>query len=550
MNILDKLKEKGITENIIYFGKDDWSTGISVSNFLKEKELILNHYNKNNEIETIEEYIDYLFALYVLKFKEIIDLVKPKYKDEFQLFIESFTAITSNYKIKDCILFINKEYKNIYNFNKEDGISTLHLDIKQQTTDIVANYLNSFSKEIINYIMTARFINVIDNFEIWIKYFKKNHDVLEILFSKENIYEYFDVRDTDIYNSLNIMKSCDEVSKIVDILREYILEKYCEYEGEQVWISYHRISYFYEFLLKINSKYIKEFSKYVSNQKKDLEHEITEKGQHIDFKIDLKPFLDFFKDDTKPWEVKIIYTTHILENKKMKSFFEYAVSHKEKSLSDFISSRNIENNDYFDNSCLRNLDIYMFERKARLMILLSNSELTQELYSDVFGEINYIYEKINLNEKQSKVDVLYNMLFEYLSKIFLDKEDNTKIYLYGCCSLICGLIEKLLRDIFLNVCENSTIASNLTLGGMLNNLESNTLLNVYSKDELRCIRYYLGKDDKYDLIGFNIRNDMAHINEEIIDKLDNDLVLTLLCILVSTINSTILHYQNKKIESN
>ena len=115
MNVISKLDTEGIKVGIRYYGLEDLSTGISVRYLLEGKEIILNSYNERN-ILTIDDYINYVFLDYIMKFEEVIPYVKEEKREEFNSFIKECKNIYKKYTTGDIVKYIKKDYKTIYNY--------------------------------------------------------------------------------------------------------------------------------------------------------------------------------------------------------------------------------------------------------------------------------------------------------------------------------------------------------------------------------------------------------------------------------------------------
>lgn len=113
---------------------------------------------------------------------------------------------------------------------------------------------------------------------------------------------------------------------------------------------------------------------------------------------------------------------------------------------------------------------------------------------------------------------------------------------------ICGYIEKILRVIFRHSMSSDTYVADKNI--VLNNLLNNTdiIQKIIGYDQCQCLKYLLTKIDSCADVGRNIRNDLAHLNGETMDKLSYDLVLELLSYFTSLINTATLYYNNLNLE--
>lgn len=77
MNIINKLELENIKIGIRYYGLEDLSTGIAVKYLLEGKKTILSNYTNKN-ILSLDDYINYVFLDYIMKFQEVIPYVKEE----------------------------------------------------------------------------------------------------------------------------------------------------------------------------------------------------------------------------------------------------------------------------------------------------------------------------------------------------------------------------------------------------------------------------------------------------------------------------------------
>ena len=109
---------------------------------------------------------------------------------------------------------------------------------------------------------------------------------------------------------------------------------------------------------------------------------------------------------------------------------------------------------------------------------------------------------------------------------------------------ICGYIEKVLRIVFKQSIDSDIYVAdkNIVLNSLLNNAD--IIQKIIGYDQCQCLRYLLTKIDSCADVGRNIRNDLAHLNGETMDKLNYDLVLELLSYFTSLINTITLYYND------
>lgn len=557
MNIIEKLADNKIHSQIKYYGLSDMATGISIGEFLDAKNIILEYYNKLLVINDIDSFLDYVYIENILKYKETIPYVIDEKKKDFENFINDCEKIFLQYENKQYINYMLKNYKEIFEYKKED-IPLLDYDLKEYVIINIYKYINNNDK-IVDYLINNQIYLLIDNFEVWQTYFKKHPTKIEKLFEKDNLEKIFYMRYQDIFDILismnNNQKNRDIVDKISLTLFEIIKNTFFDISSDnRIWESYYILNDSLHFFRRIGSAKAYAVEKELIKQKKLFNDNLIKNGQSYSFKIDLTPFKNYYENKENSWQLRIISITHSKDdNNELKSFLDNAINNKSKSVFENITRKNPGTDDYFTNSRLRNLNLYTFEVKGKMDIILSSEDNIKDYIDNVFEEIKYICKNLNTNEKVEGFDKDIEMLYFYLMDIKTIDKDNTisqKNMYYGLSMFLCGLIEKVLRVIFKNsISTDIYIADkNIVLNNLLNNVE--IIQTIIGYDQTQCLRYFLTKIDSCADVGNNIRNDLAHLNGETMDKLSYSLVLELLAYFTSVINTVTLYYNDLNLNKN
>ncbi len=566
MNIIEKLKIKNVTIGIKYYGLEDMATGIMVGQVINNSEEIFSHF-ESVKLETIDDYIDYLFINAISNLKEALPLIIEEKKIEFNSVIIQIEEVIKKYTIKDINNFIKNNYELIYNYEESTDLFIEH-DLKVQTTNHIGKNYSSFDKDdnIIEYIMKNRNYEVIDNFDIWKKYFLKHFDKINLFLNEKNISEFINLRFEDLCNILENLnrndKFKDVVGSSIKIIYDLITTEYGNSEekvSKDIWMSYFMLSDLINFLQKMNSPYANQLEKIFNQTEEVFEDNLIKTGHSTKIEYDLKPFIDMLDNKDIPWELKIAYITHSKDSdNRLKSFLEHGAKCDVKALTDDLCRTNIKSSDYFTSWRLRNIDLYTFEVKCRVLCMVREKERLEEYLSSMCGELNLILKNLDSTMKLEKFNNDMDMLAQFLVDIFINfknveslSKTTIKNNIYGCAIFICGMIEKILRIIYkYNIKDISYIPdSGITLGTILklNDNNSKIILDILGEEQLICLRYMLHKTEK-ELVGKNIRNDLAHFNGKTIQNLNEDLILELLSYLSSILTSCIIYYQKNGIK--
>lgn len=556
MNIIEKLKDQNIHTQIKYYGLSDMSTGISIGEFLEGKKLILENY-LDSEINDIDSYIDYVYLEHILKFEEAIPYVIEDKRNEFQIFIDDCKLLFERYAKKNFIKYIFNNYREIFEYKNEDMISCLEFDLKEYTIINIASCSKNINDELIDYLIDNQLYSLIDNFECWQSYFKKNPIKFTKLFSKENIEKVFYMRYQSIFDILVIFNNNDNFKAIIKEISESIFEIINERffgikDDKLIWESYYTLNDCLCFFRKIKSSKANKIDDELNIQREIFEDSVMRNGQTTSFKIDLEPFKAGFENKSIPWEIRIISVTHAKgEDGNLNSFIDNAINSESTGLFDIMSRRNPGTNEYFTNSRLRSLKIYTFEIKGRMGIILSSVENIKDYIDSIYEEIKYICKNLKVNHKNEEFNSDIEMLYYYLTDIKnIDKESviSLKNMYYGLSMFLCGFIEKILRVIYKNSISSDIYVAdkNIMLGNLLDNEE--IIHKIIGINQSHCLRYLLTKVDYDTNVGLNIRNDLAHLNGRTMKVLSYDMILELLSYFTSVINTACLYYNNLNVK--
>lgn len=566
MNIIKQLMENDVYINIRYYGIEDLATGVSAMKLLSNKDTIISHYADCSMILDIDDYIDFVFLDYIMKFEEVLPYMEEEKAKEFQSFIEECKLIYNKYTVASIIKYIKLDYIKIYTLNNIER-STLAIDLKNYTSNYIALHFNSFDEQMIEYVINNSTYAVIDDFENWQKYFIKKPEKIDVLLNEDNINKVFYMRTEkllDIILSLSNNKEKFETTVLnaLEIIYSILQKNFFKPSNDEIlWESYYIINDCLPFFRKMKSPIAYKLEEELKSQRVLLDESIMRNGHTQTLEFDLKPFKDFFEDNSKPWEIRIFYLTHSKdENGKITSFIEQGAQCNEKAFSDIFARNNPGTNEYFTNWRLRNIDLYLFEIKARFMTILNSIDNITEYMSDIYGELKYICEKNNTTMENENFDENMEMMSQYLTDLFVNYKSGSgvitttvKNMLYGCAMFLCGVIEKVLRIIYKNSIKSILyiLDSSITLGVLLteNGNNPSVIEEILGSTQIKCLRYSLHKIDHDNEVGKNIRNDLAHINGKNMKSLNYDLILELLSYFTCILNSCILYYQNKSEEN-
>lgn len=307
----------------------------------------------------------------------------------------------------------------------------------------------------------------------------------------------------------------------------------------RVMHTYHIIKNMKKILAELEHKCFYEFEEELKKQEKILEEYLEKNGHSTKFEISIKPVVEIYEDDAKEWYQKSLVITHTLDKKnrsKLISNLEYSIKYfKRSTIADMVST-NHETNDMFTYSVINNLSISMMEGKYAINYMLLDDRRLNDLLSYIFAGVNkYLgYDSLYYDSEKFELDLnmLFNAILEFKSASSCKDDIKTKWLIYCIETQLCGIIEKILRNVFYEKTKEDKYINvkNATLGSLL---ESKEIVEVIGKNNCKCIQYYLLNCDG---VGRNSRNDFSHYSDDLYDKLIYDTILESLYLLLMISN--------------
>lgn len=112
--------------------------------------------------------------------------------------------------------------------------------------------------------------------------------------------------------------------------------------------------------------------------------------------------------------------------------------------------------------------------------------------------------------------------------------------------LVCALSEKILKIVYEDLTMDVKYIStdSLEFGSLLNsNNKENPLVPIFGANHLKHLAFFLCKVGN-NRVGCGMRNSLAHLSDDIEDRLDDQFMSRLLWIFTDILNTTFWHYVN------
>lgn len=536
MNILDSLEENNITDNLIYYGINDMSSGFHLSALLNGLDIIRAYYTETmhtNKDITYDDYIDFIYLETLKKLEELRPYINDAVKEKYENAINIIKGIKNNSK-SQINKFIKKNYESIFNKeNKKHYIS----EVKEYTLNYIKSNYQIFKQNIniYSFIFDKISYDVFYDFSFYKKVLENNPETCNILFSINNVIEQLLYNPEDLLEPLLYLKKKDNnlFLNVTNKIMEYTKKNFFNATADNVMNKYFKLKKIFNLFkeLKISDARILEDE--IKIQQSILDDYATKHAKKIRYPISFQEINNFLNDDKIEWYNKSLKLTHERKNGKLIPIIsDYK---KEKSFMDHVTTdRNID--DEFTYNAQSFLEIAMNLEKIIILEMINDSNL--KACDFIYLGIKSYCEKNNIKAYEFNADfeILKNGILEYNK--YKDNIYLSKIILIGLIKVVIGLIEKYLRAIYIFVIKSDEYFDSkyCTLERMLNDED---LIKYFNNNLLKVIEFYLTKRNETH-VGKNIRNDFAHYNDNIWQLVNEDTFLTVLTLLLNLSNDLLI----------
>ena len=236
------------------------------------------------------------------------------------------------------------------------------------------------------------------------------------------------------------------------------------------------------------------------------------------------------------WPMKQFVLTHSIKEHEIRSIFCHD-GQTEPSLIDMVS-HNIDTDEYFTFSRQQGIEIAAAIGSASILQVYLNDNYHEALIESMAGVVCCISNACGF-QSESLVEELMSIDQILLMMVAANKKNSTINYsslIYGACMLIIACIEKLLRLVY--KFESHIILSDelIQLGGVVNN---EIIERILTEDLMKATGFYLSK---YEYIGLNYRNRLAHLSDIAITDISKNLPFTFFYFYLSVLNGVFIYY--------
>ena len=249
----------------------------------------------------------------------------------------------------------------------------------------------------------------------------------------------------------------------------------------------------------------------------------------------------------KHWESRLLSLTHDFHksdnNNDIRALSRLGECEKLDSILDFCSV-NMPTDKYFTYSRQLALQMQSNIGGGTIFAILLNDDDAKEYYKLIASAIYHIQDIAKSNRKKTlSIDI--GILISNIESIRKnkDKTDVKSIY-YGATMLACALSEKILKIIYEDIMMDMQYISTdgLELGSLLgSDNKENPLIPVFDINHLKHLAFFLCKVGN-NRVGQGTRNSLAHLSDNIEDKLGDQLLSQLLWIFTDILNTAFWYY--------
>ena len=506
-------------------------------------------FSKKYDLDTVA---DYYLVKKLIDLKKLSPYATDEYKEKIKL-LDFYDGILKQFNEQQIA-----EFYNSFDFDIPDGyyglIFVMYADLPKWLNKGVTE--DAYEKAFV-----AHPYLIMSHYSAYNNVLSKYKKLYAALFSDENLKIFKNGLDSHFAEIAK--KICKDKNFFDPTLKKKILQVFIDWADKIVSNTDKQNALHYQILYKEILEFFKdiafaEYDKYKEAQKAvdNLSNEwLSESGQQISYEIPLKDVLVFFNNEKIDPAEKQLFLTHYKSEGELSHFCVPAMKKKNSPLLDFVSSPQ-DHNEHFTFSVLHSIAMAHQIYVAIFQIYLADDKYRNNYIELKNSFVEYILEALNMSMKpfKSQIALLDNKIENYI-KLWKIKDPSLedKEMAKDCGWKAMQFIETFLREIYVAIkrekkefCDREK----LTLGNALDYHDrKNPFNDIFPIQFMQYLNYMLATDvdDKGKRVGYNMRNNVAHTNQNIDDY---NIVDTLMCIMIMTgiINSLFLYYNKIVVE--
>jgi len=512
--------------------------------FLVDYQQLIYKYYDRNKLTTLngeEQFYDYLYLEYIIKFEEHLDDIPPKYSVPLSELVEYSKKKTSSINNGDIIKCIQKNYEQIFSLAKYLS----DMGLMKETLRLAINF-NSGIKEynIFEYLISKHTFFAFDNFDNLYSILKRNNQELLQMLIFDNFDKLSNKRFKDVCNIAKKLyqHKFKAIARKVGIkIFKCVVKRHKEKYDEFFLQSDLKVAYNTLYYLKMNES--KELISIIRENNEKVNKSIIERGHKFEYEFSIEPYMKWMEDNKHVLSLSRYLTiSHIKDDNKLweSQVVKESVSFKS-SLTDILL-RSSNTNDYFTLSRKNHIDITSRIHSSKLLYWFSKNELTDEFNKSLKVVVESIFEILDNDIEFENLSENIDGLTKLLNVAIKNKEHG--VLLHTKLMYVISFLEKVLRLVYVSMDNEVFFEKNITLGAIFRNENdfNQFILKLLGEHHLRWTRYFLLKDDKE--VGLEYRNKIAHLRDINPHDMEMFEFLKVNWIIISTINTILVNLVN------
>lgn len=557
---IDKIRKKsGGYISYKFYGIKDLSAGFDVRFIIDNHDFLRNIFATipvKPTIDSLDEFRLFFLAKKISDIEEVIPYINT---DENKAIVKGLALVCRKYCEENgnhgaVIKYINKSYKCIFNKNKLDHA------LVDATLDFIYEHNKGIKKPVWVFLADEYGYRLLNEYAKIKKVLLSNDygpAMLDKMIKIENSTNLIEYQLNDVFNVLSdIMLNCknnklkqvaeQKTNCIYDFINSLNKDDITE---RDLFVKDSIYRELLSYLRKIKDKRANTFSQKTEELSNELNEWLKTNGKTVRYEIPVGEIVNMWRKD-EHWESRLLSLTHNFrksdDNNNVRVFSRLEECEKPDSILDFCSV-NMSADEYFTYSRQLFLQIQSDVGGGTIFTILINDDDAKEYYKLIASAICHIQDTAKSNRKKTlptDIDMLISDI-ETIRKN-KDKTDIKAIY-YGAAMLACALSEKVLKIVYEDLTMGMQYISTdgLELGSLLNSdSKENPLIPVFGADHLKHLAFFLCKvgDNR---VGYGTRNSLAHLSDNIEDKLGDQLLSQLLWIFTDILNTAFWFYASQ-----
>jgi len=550
LNIIKKLESKfDIKFNLVKYDVSDLSTGHTIKNIIENSKEIISYYNNDfsYQINSVDEYIDFLFLKYLTLHEDCSNYIFEEYKDNFEKTISFAKKKLDSFNNRKIIKFLQNNYRLIFSYDQSSFL-------KEGIDSLTLNYFLKFNKGLINsgivdYLIENRALFLFDNLEK-IENILKSYDeeaLKKLILKKENFSKIAEYRYRELCDYAIFCYKNDDIklSKLIaDKIYSYCMKKFDNLNDDEIYYLQSIMSEGLRVLKLTKSDYAAEFSNKLKKLSSKSNKYLNKNGKKIEFEISNEPYIEVIDKLEKKFNKYMFLSHEISEDTKLwEAYIEKINNNYKPTLMDFATTIT-KTNDYFTAGKLRMIDQSLFQCTTFSYYWTNDNDRIEELFNLIKEVVEIIYSQFEIEYEDKEIEKDIEAIKQAI--ISLKSENGNDYYRPGSVFYIISVLEKVLRKIYCKLNKNGYfLKTSVTLSTLIGNKNSNPnekMLSLIGKHQIKWLRFYLLNDERN--VGKNLRNRIAHFRDIRIGDISEPQVMKILWLFISTINSIMVNSVN------